>query len=277
MEYKNPQIPEGINVTKQHPLKEFFYLLAGIALVLLILSVVLATTASYFAQFVPFSAEVAIANRSEELLKLNEHPHSEKHLKIEAYLQQLTNQLAQAQDLPDDYIIHVHYVDEPLVNAFATLGGNIIIYQGLIDQLDSENALAMVIAHEIAHIKLRHPIRSVSRGLALAIVFTAVAGLGENSLATNFAGNLSMLTAMAFSREQETNADREAIFTLEHHYGHTRGATDLFVILDKQENGITPPEILSTHPLNKNRIQSLENHQETMLSEGDLIPLPDFL
>ena len=44
----------------------------------------------------------------------------------------------------------VHAVQDPTVNAFATLGGHVFVFTGLVDSLDSENGLAMVLAHELA-------------------------------------------------------------------------------------------------------------------------------
>ncbi len=281
MEYQNPKLPEGINVTNEHPLKEFSYLLFGIIGAIILITITLSFTASYLAQFVPFSTEVSLANNTQELLNLKRDSNSSKTDKeikeIEHYLQNLANNLAIAQELPEEYTLNMHYVDDPLVNAFATLGGNIIVYQGLIDQLDSENALAMVIAHEIAHIKFRHPIRAMGRGVIIALIFATVTGLGESSLANSLAGNISMLTSMAFSRSQESDSDKEAIITLHNYYGHTQGAADLFHVLDEQKTFLQPPEILSTHPLNENRIKELKYAQESLNTHGTLTPLPPFL
>ena len=61
----------------------------------------------------------------------------------------------------------MHYDDDAVVNAFATLGGHIVVYQGLLEAVPDENALAMVLAHEIAHVRHRHPIVGLSRSAAL--------------------------------------------------------------------------------------------------------------
>ncbi|MDR1239916.1 MAG: M48 family metalloprotease, partial [Treponema sp.] len=51
---------------------------------------------------------------------------------------------------------HVGILDSPELNAFATPGGHIFLTQGMVECADSEDALAAVIAHELAHIQLRH-------------------------------------------------------------------------------------------------------------------------
>ncbi|MBK8289542.1 MAG: M48 family metalloprotease [Cellvibrionales bacterium] len=63
----------------------------------------------------------------------------------------------------------------------ATLGGHIVVYQGLLDATkDSETALAMVMAHELTHIKLRHPAGAMGRGFAVAaLLLSTFAGAGR--------------------------------------------------------------------------------------------------
>jgi predicted Zn-dependent protease len=57
---------------------------------------------------------------------------------------------------------HVQILDSPELNAFATSGGHIFLCRGLIEALDSEDALAAVIAHELAHIQLKHSIADIT-------------------------------------------------------------------------------------------------------------------
>ncbi|MEC9410786.1 MAG: M48 family metalloprotease, partial [Pseudomonadota bacterium] len=55
--------------------------------------------------------------------------------------------------------VKVHWLPNvDAANAFATSGGNIHVTRGLLDAVNSENGLAMVLAHEYAHIELRHPV-----------------------------------------------------------------------------------------------------------------------
>ncbi len=57
MEYSNPEIPEGINITKEHPLKEFFILTTGVLAAITIAVVILSLLAEKLAVYVPFSVE----------------------------------------------------------------------------------------------------------------------------------------------------------------------------------------------------------------------------
>ena len=76
----------------------------------------------------------------------------------QAYLQEMADELASQMDLPKGMAITVHYSDSDVVNAFATVGGNLFFFRGLIDLIDSEDEMAAVMGHEIAHVKHRHPL-----------------------------------------------------------------------------------------------------------------------
>ncbi|MGH1486392.1 MAG: M48 family metallopeptidase [Cellvibrionaceae bacterium] len=290
MEYRNPKIPEGINVSNEHPLKNFFFLLAGVSIAIVTIVLLLSFSVGYLVKFVPFETEQKLTSKFETQFEQfileaeKEESQSVRHQQVTTYLQTLADDLSKAQNLPEDIKITVHYLDEPVVNAFATLGGHIVIYQGLIDALNSENALSMVVAHEIAHVKYRHPIVAMGRGLSIGLILSTITGFGESAFASDMVGQMGLFTALAFSRSQETESDLEAYQTLVNHYGHAQGATDLFFELKKIEGSLTPPELLSSHPLSEKRILKLEklgeNEQENCSQkEGEcvLTPLPEFL
>ena len=65
-EYENPPIPEGINVSPTHPLKEFALLLGGVSALLLAVVLSLSLAAGYLVRFIPFSQEQALASRIEQ-------------------------------------------------------------------------------------------------------------------------------------------------------------------------------------------------------------------
>ena len=138
MNYENPKIPEGINVTDVHPLKDFFVLLIGVGVAVLALVAVLSLAAGWLAHKIPFELEKKLAQSAfaEAFVEeaASESTVSSEHQKIEQYLQGLANELALAQQLPAGMDITVHYIDGDVVNAFATLGGNIVLYRGIIEK-----------------------------------------------------------------------------------------------------------------------------------------------
>ena len=174
--------------------------------------------------------------------------------------------------------IKVHYIANDTVNAFATLGGHIVFFRGLLKKLPNENALAMVMAHEIAHIKHRHPISSMGRAIIISIAIAAVAGSTDNSTLGNILGDTSLLTALSFTRDQERDADNTALASLATQYGHTQGSKSLFEIFQsyEKENNISTPEFFSSHPVTKDRINNIDrlSEKQNWKNRGELTKLP---
>jgi len=251
--YTNPPLPEGINVSRSHPLADFARLLGGVAVVVVAVVGVLAVAAGHLARFVPFSAEAAAVQRFERVFpEAGGGP-------VEPWLRDLTARIAAASPLPSGMTVTVHYVQEPTVNAFATLGGHVVMYAGLLDKLESENAVAMVLAHEVAHVKLRHPASTLGRGMVLGLALTLVSTATGSDMVGNVLGPAGLLTVLSFSRRQEREADEAAAGALATLYGHTGGAPELFRAIEAQRTGGSPPAFLSTHPLDAERIAAVES------------------
>ena len=243
--YENPQIPEGINVSPTHPLKDFALLLGGVSALIVAAVLALSFAAGYLVRFVPFKQEQALASSIDaDWLKQS---HSADDKRREQYLRALGEQLSAAMDLPAEMHVTVHYSAEDTVNAMATLGGNIVVFQGLIDTVDSENALAMVLAHEIAHVRHRHPIVAIGRGFAVMLALSTLSGLGDGMI-QQWVGSMGMLPVLAFSREQEEAADADALQALLRIYGHAGGAATFFVRGSGESAPPDPPALLNTHP-----------------------------
>lgn len=257
LEISNPQPAEGINVTKVHPLKEFFLLSAGVLLIIVVAIAVLSFVADKLTQYIPFEIENRLVNT------VNIDTDANTAGPVPAYLQTLADDLSKKMNLPEEMKIKVSVVNSDVVNAFATLGGNVVFFTGLLESLPDENTLAMVMAHEIAHIKLRHPLRALGRGVVVGLAIATVAGAASNSIVDKLVGSTGLLTALSFTREQESAADALAVAALVARYGHADGATQLFEILNREHGGsgarasLKVPEFFATHPLSENRISAI--------------------
>lgn len=250
--YSNPALPEGINVSRTHPLVDFARLVAGLAVVTVAAVAVLALLADRLARFVPFSAEVAAVQRFERVFpEAGGGP-------VEPWLRDLTARVAAASDLPEGMAIRIHYTRDRTVNAFATLGGHVVMHAGLLDRLESENAVAMVLAHEVAHVKLRHPAAALGRGVVVGLALSLVSTATGSELVGPALGSAGLLTVLHFSRHQEREADEAALAVLAKLYGHTGGAADLFRAIADEREGAMPPAFLSTHPLDAERIAAVD-------------------
>ncbi len=279
MEYSNPKIPEEINYTKENHFKEFIYLALGISgsLVVFVASVYL--FAQTFAHYIPFKYEKYIFPDTFEFSDIIKTKDQDQYTeKKQHYLTTLAKNLASNMDLPADMQIQVNYIDADIINAGATLNGQILIYQGLLDFVESENELAMVIAHEIAHVKARHPIKALSSGVIVGLSMAIVGGSIDNGGAAAILNSTSTLTSLNFSRKQESEADELALEALYAYYGHTKGSYDFFERMQKESNTTLNLQILSTHPSSKKRISRIKDlakqFSSNNISNNKLTDLP---
>ena len=147
-------------------------------------------------------------------------------------------------------IIH----DDEVLNAFATPGGYIYVYTGLIKYLDTEDQLAGVLGHEIAHAEKRHGTDALIRQLGAQTLLDVV--LGDNS-ENQIAQVLTGLVQLQFGREAEEESDEWSVIYLSATNYQCNGAAGFFQKLEEQGAGGGGPEFLSTHPSPDNRITDI--------------------
>lgn len=244
--YVNPRIPEDMNDSQEGHLRSFVLTFLKALAFLAVFVAVMDIAARLAAPFVPFKWEKALT--PDAFLPGAGSPPSE----IDARLNELGRRLAAGMDLPPDMTITIHYDQSNMVNAMATFGGHIVVFKGLLDIMESEEALAAVLAHEIAHVKHRDVIKGLWRAVSLSILLAAVdspslGGVGDA------AGGAAL---MSYSRRQERLADEAATEALGRLYGHTQGFERAFTALMASAKGLKVPEVLSSHPDSQKRIDS---------------------
>jgi predicted Zn-dependent protease len=143
--------------------------------------------------------------------------------------------------------------DLPDLNAFAAPGGVVVVHAGLIRSADSAEELAGVLAHEVAHVELRHSLKAMVKGLGLRALLTLV--LGDLS-GTVLAEGMQHLTELRFSREAELEADREGLRRLVAAGIDPGGMVRFFEKLAREQS-LAPPAFLSTHPATEERLSEL--------------------
>lgn len=271
MQYENPPLPEGINVTDEHPLREFSLLLVGVSAAVLVGVVVLAWLAGALVRFIPASVEQRLA--SAQLADVLSKPAclAPGHAEVQRYLERLSMPLAARAGLPPDMPLQVHFVHGDEVNALALPGGHILVYEGLYRAMPSENALALVIGHEIAHIKHRDPLVAAGRGVVIALALGSLAGFGDGA-ADSMVSVVGSLTALSFSRDQERAADALALQMLAGQYGHIADADKVFEVL-RSTHGVEPPALFSTHPVSEDRIAATRVAARHYAADGPVTAL----
>lgn len=178
-----------------------------------------------------------------------------------AHLQRITNKILNSGQVEhkNDFAWKVKIIhDDQTLNAFCTPGGYIYVYTGIIKYLDSEDALAGVMGHEIAHADKRHSTESMTREYGVQALLAVVAGQNQSVL-IGLAKNLSDLK---YSRTHETEADTYSVRYLSGTSYRCNGAASFFEKI-QASGGSSTPEFLSTHPDPGNRVQNINSQAAT--------------
>jgi len=143
--------------------------------------------------------------------------------------------------------------DDTTLNAFCTPGGYIYIYTALIKYLESEDQLAGVMGHEMAHADRRHSTEAMTRQYGIQTLIDIVFGQNKGQLVRIAAG----LKSLQFSRANETQADEYSVITLYPTAYNAKGAAGFFQKMIDQGSSGRSPEFLSTHPNPDNRVAAI--------------------
>ncbi|HET6621416.1 MAG TPA: M48 family metallopeptidase [Dongiaceae bacterium] len=141
--------------------------------------------------------------------------------------------------------VRLFVVKQADVNAFAVPGHRIVVFSGLIDHAASPEMVAGVIAHELGHVQLHHPMRGLIQQLGMGAVLTLI--FGDSSLA----GMGQLALALSYSRDMEREADQRGIALLKKAGIRADGMAAFFgVIKADMGKGMFSklPEFLSSHP-----------------------------
>ncbi len=165
------------------------------------------------------------------------------------------------------------YIPESTVNALAIPGDRVVIYQGLLELMESENELMMVLAHELGHFANRDHLRSLGRGVVWQLVLGGMVG-DLSGIQRLVVGGVEQFSQAQFSQAQETQADEFGLELLNQHYGHVAGATDFFARLARQRRGGLT-DFVASHPSPRKRVKQIRRlGKKRGYREEKRIPLP---
>jgi len=158
-----------------------------------------------------------------------------------------------------DWEWSIEVIDEPdTINAWAMAGGRMAIYTGLIEKTQAtDDEIAQVIGHEIAHALANHTAERMSVVMAtqLGVLAVGVATNDDRAMAGAAAASLLAIN-LPNSRTAETEADRIGIELAARAGYHPDAAASLWRKM-AEAGGSGPPQFLSTHPAPGNRQQTL--------------------
>jgi len=275
MRYTPRELKENINISARSPLKELATLLISILAILLILYIVLGFMVDTIAPKLPSSIEQRLGKFYKPMY-INRIVNEAAEEKMQKLLNSLTEKL------PDQREYKVYIITTDEVNALALPGGTILVFSGLLKEIDSENELAFVLAHELGHFAHKDHLRALGRRMVLFALSSML--IGQDSTVSDFLGNSLSKMEMKFSQRQERNADLFALNLLDQKYNHVAGAIEF---LEKMEEKRKVPKFLyffATHPHPANRIKAVKEKiaikgysiQETLPLDNSLkIILPE--
>lgn len=187
-------------------------------------------------------------------------------------LERLESHLPSEQQARDYQVL---YIPQSTINALALPGNAIIIYQGLLEAVESENELMMVLGHELGHFAHRDHLRGLGQALLLRILISSFIG-DAGFLRSAAATAIQTISNAQYSQSQEKAADEFGLELLNDTYRHVAGATDFFARLANQQD--KKIAFLSTHPAPRQRVEALKHLIEKRnYVKGERSPLPSVL
>src|SRR5271165_3709319 len=201
--------------------------------------------------------------------------------------QRIENAIRERPDLVDDWEFTV--IDSSIVNAFATGGGKVVVYEGFLDMISKdhggkpdENMLASLLGHEMTHNVRRHVLLGESIGGSMEWIIAHLDAIEKDSQGTLSPEEITRLEALAsarFTRVQEFEADLlGALFATRAGFDGFGGALRWMNMAANDPNfEYTMSEYIpkerangevraADHPTWKERIAKLESYKETILN-----------
>jgi len=155
-----------------------------------------------------------------------------------------------------DYELHV--IRDEQVNAFTSLNGNIYVFTGLLETLESPEELAIILAHEIGHAEGKHVVEKLVTAIGMETLFIIMAG-GDPVLISELA---KMAISTSFDRHNEEEADDFALDLAVKSEINPRRLGQFFLRLKSDNSDILDGlEFLRTHPMDNDRIKRSAEHQ----------------
>lgn len=176
------------------------------------------------------------------------------------YLQDIMNEILISDEIEyrEVFTYKVTIIESETINAFATPGGYVYFYTGMLKFLENEAMLASIMAHEIAHAERRHATKRMTKQMGLSVLLSVVLGNNPAQL-TEIAANL--FTGLEFlrnSRADEAEADEYSFKYLLTTKWYPGAGKLFFELVSKGGTTGAIEELLSTHPPDEKRIASID-------------------
>lgn len=153
----------------------------------------------------------------------------------------------------------LHHIHDQLINAYYIGDGNIMLFEGLLQKLNTEDQLAGLVAHEMGHAVEKHLTEDLERNMGLSILNLLFNHFTDDQYQTmtNVAQNL---IANGYSREQEQESDIYAVDLMIRSGYDPQGLIELMKIFKENSSNFKLLEFTQTHPIPESRIEYLEDY-----------------
>jgi beta-barrel assembly-enhancing protease len=150
----------------------------------------------------------------------------------------------------------IHVIDNAMVNAFSIVGGHIHITTGLLNDVQSEDELAFIVGHEIAHVDKKHCVRKIQ------MLESANEQFGDIGV---IAANIQLFLSAPFGQTDEYEADHYGAY-MTHKAGYkVEKGLDFFKRMKKNENPKLIEKLIRSHPYSEERENCLKTYIENEL------------
>jgi predicted Zn-dependent protease len=167
-----------------------------------------------------------------------------------------------------------HIIENPLPNAFALPGGNVMVTTGLLALVEPPEELAGVIAHELAHVTQKHGFRKIMSDAGPYLIMRVFFGRGNGTVGV-LGGSSQMLVRQSFSQEYELEADEVGWQYLVAARIDPRGMITMLQKLKAEQDRLGHFELelraFSSHPATDKRIRRLETKWKKLKNKSGFI------
>ncbi len=215
---------------------------------------------SSFQQFNQFISSASVVNNTAESRRINDIGQ-----KLVLAANNWFRDLGQPNYL-NDYQWEFRLVNDPQVNAWAMPGGKIVFYSGIMPVLQNDAGIACVMGHEIAHAILDHgkermnaAYKQQAGGVLLSVLFANKSQETQNLINQAYGIGSSVGVMLPYSRKHEYEADEVGVSLMAMAGYNPDEALKFWTRMQSGKAGQAPPEYLSTHPSDDNRIRQLQS------------------
>ena len=164
-----------------------------------------------------------------------------------------------------NYDWEFNLVENNEVNAWCMPGGKVVFYTGILPLAKNENGIAVIMGHEIAHALAEHGNERMSQGLmaqiggvALAVAVSEKPEQTQQLWMTAFGAGTQLGVLLPFSRLHESEADHLGLIFMSMAGYNPNHAISFWRRMSEMKGGQAPPEFISTHPSDNNRIAQIQ-------------------